>query len=160
MSDELILRHVIDADLPIFFYQQVDPEANHMAAFTSRDPADWAAFSAHWQKIRANPSGMIRTIVVDGVVVGYILSYEDEGHPEVGYWIGKEYWGKGYATRALREFLAQVNTARPIYVRVAKDNASSRRVLEKCGFKIVGESKGFANARQAETEEYLLRLEE
>jgi RimJ/RimL family protein N-acetyltransferase len=45
-----------------------------------------------------------------------------------------------------------------MYARVAKDNLGSRRVLEKCGFTISGEAKGFANARGQEIEELLLEL--
>jgi Acetyltransferase (GNAT) domain len=86
--------------------------------------------------------------------------YEDEGKPEVTYWLGKEYWGKGLATWALTEFLTHHNKTRPIYARVAKDNLGSRRVLEKCGFAIIGESRGFANARGQEIEEFLLELVE
>ncbi|MDH3226824.1 MAG: GNAT family N-acetyltransferase [Thermoleophilia bacterium] len=82
--------------------------------------------------------------------------YEESGRPEVTYWIGKPYWGKGLATRALSEFLARVNKTRPIYARVAKDNIGSRRVLEKCGFTTVGEAKGFANARDEEIEELIM----
>ncbi len=67
--------------------------------------------------------------------------------------------GKGIATRALSDFLAHVNRTRPMYARVAKDNLGSRRVLEKCGFKIVGESKGFAKARGEEIEELVLELQ-
>lgn len=159
MTDDFFLREVADADLPIFFAHQLDPQANAMAAFTSRDPADQAAFMAHWQRIMADPTVIIRTIVSGGQVVGSVLSYEDDGKPEIGYWLGRAYWGQGLATRALGDFLAQANPARPIYARAAKDNAGSLRVLEKCGFAIVGEDKGFANARGAEVEEFLLRLE-
>lgn len=159
MTDDFFLREVADADLPIFFAHQLDPQANAMAAFTSRDPADQAAFMAHWQRIMADPTVIIRTIVSGGQVAGSVLSYEDDGKPEIGYWLGRAYWGQGLATRALGDFLAQANPARPIYARAAKDNAGSLRVLEKCGFAIVGEDKGFANARGAEVEEFLLRLE-
>ncbi len=159
MTDDFFLREVADADLPIFFAHQLDPQANAMAAFTSRDPADRAAFMAHWQRIMADPTVIIRTIVSGGQVVGSVLSYEDDSKPEIGYWLGRAYWGQGLATRALGDFLAQANPARPIYARAAKDNAGSLRVLEKCGFAIVGEDKGFANARGAEVEEFLLRLE-
>ena len=71
--------------------------------------------------------------------------------------VGKPYWGQGIATAALRAFLLQV-TVRPIYARAAKDNLASLRILEKCGFTMVGEGKGFANARGQEIEEWLLRL--
>jgi RimJ/RimL family protein N-acetyltransferase len=48
--------------------------------------------------------------------------------------------------------------ARPIGARVAKDNVASIRVLEKCGFEVAGENKGFANARGEETEEFIFKL--
>jgi RimJ/RimL family protein N-acetyltransferase len=47
-----------------------------------------------------------------------------------------------------------------MYARVAKDNLASRRVLEKCGFTVIGEDKGFANARGQEIDELLLELGE
>jgi RimJ/RimL family protein N-acetyltransferase len=87
-----------------------------------------------------------------------VSSYIDEGKPEVTYWLGKESWSKGIATWALKEFLANHNRARPIYARVAKDNLGSQRVLEKCGFTMISEAKGFANARGQEIEEFLLEL--
>jgi RimJ/RimL family protein N-acetyltransferase len=160
MSNELILRNVVNDDLPIFFEYQLDQEANHMAAFTARDPTNREAFMAHWHRILANETCRVQTILFHGQVAGSVSSYEEEGRPEVTYWLGKEYWGKGIATRALREFLAQHNQTRPIYARVAKDNPGSRRVLEKCGFTVIGESKGFANARGQEIEELLLELAE
>ena len=44
--------------------------------------------------------------------------------------------------------------------RVASDNVASRRVLEKCGFRVIATDRGFAEARSAEIEELVLRLEE
>jgi len=160
MTNELYLRDVVNDDLSIFFENQLDHEANYMAAFTAKDPTNQEAFTAHWHKILANETNIIRTIIFNEQVAGSVSSYEDEGRPEVTYWLGKEYWGKGIATRALKEFLASHNTIRPIYARVAKDNPGSRRVLEKCGFTVIGESKGFANARGQEIEELLLELGE
>ena len=160
MTNKLFLRNVVNDDLPIFFEYQLDQEANYMAAFTAKDPTNQEAFMAHWHRILADKTGIIQTIIFNGQVAGSVSSYEDEGKPEVTYWLGKEYWGKGIATWALKEFLAQKNQIRPIYARVAKDNLGSRRVLEKCGFKIIGEFKGFANARGQEIEELLLELGE
>jgi RimJ/RimL family protein N-acetyltransferase len=157
-ADSLVLRDVVSGDLPIFFAQQLDPQANHMAAFTAKDPTDREAFDAHWRRILASSTVTIQTILYAGQVAGSVLSYEEDGRTEVSYWIGREFWGKGIATRALAAFLAQQGN-RPLYARAAKDNIPSLRVLEKNGFGIVGEDKGFANARQAEVEEYLLRLD-
>jgi RimJ/RimL family protein N-acetyltransferase len=160
MANELLLRNVVNDDLPLFFEYQLDPEANSMAAFTAKDPTNQDAFMAHWHRILAEETNIVQTILCNGQVVGSVSSYEEEGKPEVTYWLGKEYWGKGIATWALKEFLANHNPTRPIYARVAKDNLGSRRVLEKCDFIIIGESKGFANARGQEIEELLLELAE
>jgi RimJ/RimL family protein N-acetyltransferase len=148
---------VTDDDLPIFFDQQLDATANRMAAFTGGDPADRVAFDEHWTKIRGDDTITMRTIVFGGNVAGHIASFERCGEPEVTYWIGREYWGRGVATRALAAFLGLVKT-RPLYARAAKDNVASLRVLEKCGFAITGDDKGFANARGEETEEFILTL--
>jgi len=100
---------------------------------------------------------IIQTILYEDQVAGSVLKYDDEGKPEVSYWLGKEFWGKGIATQALRLFLDRV-AARPLYARAAKDNLASIRVLEKCGFTVCGQSKGYANARGCEIEELLLVL--
>jgi RimJ/RimL family protein N-acetyltransferase len=157
---DVLLRDVMMSDLPIFFDQQLDSDANQMAAFTSRDPSDRDAFMAHWTKILGDETITIQTILFDGHVAGSVLSYEDEefGKPEVGYWIGKPYWGKGVATRALSAFLFHVKV-RPLYARAAKDNIASLRVLEKCRFTLIGKDKGFSNARGEEVEEFILRLD-
>jgi RimJ/RimL family protein N-acetyltransferase len=159
MTDDLYLRDVVEDDLPWFFDFQLDRDANYMAAFISRDPTDREAFTAHWKKILADPTTINRTIVCDGQVVGSVSSYVQSGKPEVTYWIGKAHWGRGIATRALAAFLVEANATRPIYARVARDNLGSRRVLEKCGFRIIGEMKGFANARGEEIEELHMELD-
>jgi RimJ/RimL family protein N-acetyltransferase len=157
MTSGVVLRDVTEGDLPIFFEHQQDPDANHMAAFTAKDPADRDAFTAHWTKILGDDTITVKTILLDGRVVGHVLSFERFGKPEVSYWLGKEYWGKGIATQALSQFLGHV-TVRPLYARAAKDNIASIRVLEKCGFTIYGEDKGFSNARGEKVEEYILKL--
>jgi len=159
MTDALNLREVTDADLGVFFENERDPEAVQMAAFTPKDPEDHEAFSAHWTKILSMPTVIARTIESNGQVLGTVLSYEESGEPEVTYWIGKEHWGRGVATRALGLFLSEVDTRRPMRARAAKDNVASIRVLEKCGFRVVGEATGFANARGAEIEELVLELD-
>jgi RimJ/RimL family protein N-acetyltransferase len=137
---------VTNDDLPIFFEHQLDPVANRMAAFTSRDPADRNAFDAHWAKILHDPTVTMKTILLAGRVVGSVGKFELSGKPNITYWIGREYWGKGLATRALSMFLTQVKT-RPLYASAAKDNVASIRVLEKCGFTFCRIEKSLANAR-------------
>jgi RimJ/RimL family protein N-acetyltransferase len=128
-----------------------------MAAFTAEDPADHDAFMAHWIRILGDDTIDTKTILCGGRVAGHVASFERSGKPEVTYWIGRDHWGKGVATRALAAFLGRQKT-RPMYARVAKDNIASIRVLEKCGFTLDGEDKGFANARGEEVEEFILIL--
>lgn len=129
-----------------------------MAAFTSREPSDRDAFNAHWERILKDPLNVCKTIDVDGIAVGNLLCFPLFGKISVGYWIGKEFWGKGIATAALKTFLEELET-RPLYAAAAADNAGSIRVLEKCGFVIYGSEMGYANARKEEIKEVLLRLD-
>ena len=151
------LRPVVASDVATFFEQQLDPQANFMAAFVSKNVTDRTAFDAKWVKILADTAIAIRTILANGEIAGYVGHHSWFGDPEVTYWLGRDYWGKGIATRALESFLKQ-EKLRPLYGRVAKDNAASRRVLEKCGFTLIGSEKEFSNARGEEIEELILIL--
>lgn len=155
---DIQLRDIRESDLPIFFEQQLDRVANHMAAFTCADPTDERAFRAHWAAILGDAAIAKKTITVNSAVAGYIASFDRDGDREVTYWLGRQYWGAGVATKALAEFLLQVRS-RPLHARVAKDNLASLRVLQKCGFSIVGEDRGFANARGTETDEFILAID-
>lgn len=125
------LRSVEDSDLGVFFDHQADPEAAEMAAFPARDQDQ---FAAHWAKIRADPTAILRTIVADGVVAGNIVSWLQHGQRLLGYWVGRGQWGRGVATQALLRFVDEVST-RPLYAHVAVHNVGSIRVLQKCGFR-------------------------
>lgn len=164
------LRHVMSDDLPAFFDHQRDPEACAMALFPARDRD---AFMAHWRKVLGDETVMARTIVCDGAVAGNVVSFDQGGDREVGYWIGRAHWGKGVATAALVAFL-RVERRRPLVAHVATKNAASRRVLEKCGFAVRGralasvqpEDRGAtrgavfaAGAPCASLEELIMRLE-
>lgn len=153
---DVLLREVEASDLDVLFEQQLDPEANRMAAFTAPNPADRHAFDARWRRIR---DGLVRTIVADGEIAGSIFRWRDPAlpGPEVSYWLGREHWGKGIATAALARFLELV-PERPVFGRCAADNTGSLRVLEKNGFVVESEERGFANARGSEIDELLLRL--
>jgi RimJ/RimL family protein N-acetyltransferase len=132
----MLLRDVVDADLPIFFEHQRDPEGSRMAAFPARA---YDAHMAHWaSNILADESAIARTIVVDGQVAGNVVSWRADDKRLVGYWIGREFWGRGIATRALAAFVAQL-TERPLHALVALHNVGSIRVLEKCGFVRIAE---------------------
>lgn len=130
LPGEVRLRAVTEDDLPIIFEHQRDPVAYRMAAFP---PRERDAFMTHWRSILRDASVVVRTIELDGDVAGNVVLFGFEGRREVGYWIGREFWGLGVATRALSAFLQEVEE-RPIYAGVAETNVASVRVLQKCGF--------------------------
>ena len=78
----------------------------------------------------------------EGVVIGACgMSFRDGAAPELGYWLGVPYWGRGYATEAARAvidhaFAEGAHDALQAGARVS--NLASRRVLEKCGFQWTG----------------------
>lgn len=146
---------MVEADLPVFFEHQLDPEAASMAAFPSRQRD---TFMAHWARILEDETVVKRTILFYGRVAGSLLSFEQSGEREVGYWLGREFWGGGIATRALSGFL-QIVEDRPLYAHVASHNTASLRVLEKCGFVVSGEDREFSSVRGGEIGWLILKVE-
>lgn len=153
IPEKVQLRDVEATDLPVFFEHQRDPVATEMAAFPSRDRD---RFMEHWKKILAEPKNMVRTILYDGEVAGNVVSFPGSGMTLIGYWIGREYWGRGIATRALRQFL-RVVTERPLFAFVARHNVGSIRVLEKSGFTLVADEYR-ESENEGPVEEFLFRL--
>lgn len=125
------LRRVENRDLDVFFEHQADEQAVEMAAFPARDKDQ---FAAHWTKVRADDTLVVRTIVADGVVAGNIGSWPENGQQLLGYWVGREWWGRSVATQALALLVDEVSI-RPLCAHVAVHNVGSIRVLEKCGFR-------------------------
>ena len=126
-----------------------------MAAFPSRQRE---AHMQHWARIMAEPSTTLRTILLDGAVAGNVVSWDSTDGREVGYWIGREFWGRGVATRALALFLEEV-LDRPLYAHVARHNVASRRVLEKCGFTVTGAAGVLQEPAGEPVAEFVLRLD-
>lgn len=153
----LRLRCVVGSDLQVFFEQQLDRVANHMAAFTGEDQTNRGAFLEHWKKIMSDGAILKRTILFEEAIAGHILRFEQFTKPSISYWLGKDYWGRGVATRALLAFLPLV-PERPLTARAAADNLASLRVLKKCGFVITGSDTDFAAGRGQMVEETILTL--
>ncbi len=134
IDHEVRLRAVEPGDLPIFFENQRDPVAVEMAAFPARDHD---AFTAHWAKTLADETNITRSVLLNGEVAGNLGSWLADDGREVGYWLGREFWGKGVATAALAAFLREIDE-RPLLAHVASHNVGSIRVLEKCAFTRTG----------------------
>ena len=146
------VRPVLENDLETFYEHQTDPEATAMAVFGARehDP-----YMEHWHKrILGDPDNYARTVTVDGEVAGNMLSWRMEGQRYVGYWIGREFWGRGVATAGMRALVAEIDE-RPLYGLVVVTNIGSQRVLEKSGFTRVERRA----SPEEELEEFVYRLD-
>ena len=97
-------------------------------------------------------------------VIGAAGISEHEGEPQIGYWIAREHWGKGYATEASAAVLqiARMLGHKRLTAGHFADNPASGKVLRKIGFVPSGRpGKRFSLARgmAAESVEYALDLE-
>jgi RimJ/RimL family protein N-acetyltransferase len=150
-----VLRDVRPADLDAFFEHQSDPEAAAMAVFP---PRDREAFDAHWRRLLGDHSLVTRTIVADGAVAGNIGCWTQDVRRFVGYWVGRDFWGRGVATTALAELAVEI-PERPLHAWVASTNMGSIRVLGKCGFVEVERHAEHSEQAGRMVEEILYRLD-
>ncbi len=77
----------------------------------------------------------------DGTIIGACGLVTQEATPELGYWLGVDYWGKGYATEAMQAAIDYAFTDlehKALQAGSRVTNPASRRVLEKCGFQWTG----------------------
>ncbi|MGE0597610.1 MAG: GNAT family N-acetyltransferase [Hyphomonadaceae bacterium] len=75
-------------------------------------------------------------------LIGLIGAHQGEGaRHEIGYWIGRPHWSKGFATEALSAFLRKARGLGQLEAGHFADNPASGRVLEKNGFVYTGETK-------------------
>lgn len=154
---EIKLRPTELSDLDYLFEFQLDKEGGYLAAFMPKNHDDKSAYLAKYTKLLDDPTVNNQTIMVGDTIAGSIAKFVIEGDAEITYWIDRQFWNQGIATKALKDFLA-FETTRPLFGRVAFDNFGSQKVLEKSGFVKIGADKGFASARQAEIEEFIYRL--
>ena len=69
------------------------------------------------------------------------ISWSENDAPELGYWLGVEHWGQGFATEAARaiiDYFFEEFDCEHLYAGARVTNPSSRNVLEKCGFQWSG----------------------
>lgn len=159
----LSLRPPTPLDVPLMYAIGCDPVSCEMAGVK---PRTREAFEAVHRKASADPRIVTRVIEMmrlgaasepcTGEFVGSISVFQAplEGSTEerdnVGYWLAREHWSKGIASRALAMFL-QEEPRRPLHATAAMSNLASHRVLLRNGFRFVNRHMC------AETERYLAR---
>jgi RimJ/RimL family protein N-acetyltransferase len=156
---KLSLRPLREEDLPTMFEIQFDDEAQHLAAFVGETARDRDAYLKRWREFLKDEEIGTKVIELDGEIVGSVGTFPIEGDIELTYWIRKDVWGRGVATKAVAALLEGF-TARPLHARVVEDNLGSVRVLERNGFVRIGSEDSFAEGRQATVTELIYVLSE
>ena len=154
IAEQVWLRAVQAGDLARIYELQLDAVSNRMAVTI---PRQREAFDSHWANALADSEITARAIQVGVLLVGIISCFPMDGQDHIGYWIDREFWGRGIASRALHLLLQEV-VKRPLMATAATSNKASLRVLQKCNFVVEEVRHAPATDRFPECEEAILFL--
>ena len=148
-TERLVLKKLVDADkerlVSLIGDFRVSKTLSNVPYPYTRDDAD------EWLKIVDNEEFNLNIFLNDDLIGGIGLTPAEEDFYELGYWLGVEYWGQGYATESVMELLNYAKSNTPcekFKANVFKENVASAKVLEKNGFKRVEDREVFSISRQ------------
>ena len=156
----LLLKHLGDRDkyrlvelLSVYEVAQNLTRVPH--PYTLSDAEDWLA------RVKENPFNL-SIFLNDKLIGGVSLRDRQDSSYELGYWVGADYWGQGFATEAVGGLLNFAYLQiRPLMVvaNVYKENVVSSKVLRKLGFTATGEGEVFSLPRQVWVPTFTYRYE-
>ena len=138
-TNRLLLRPWDESDAPVLYPLACDPDVGPRCGWK---PHESEAESAEViRNVLAVPETYAVVLRETGGVIGSMGLHRLQGQPgdrpELGYWIGKPYWGRGYAPEAARELMRRAFEdlgCNELWCAHFDFNAQSKRVIEKCGF--------------------------
>jgi ribosomal-protein-alanine N-acetyltransferase len=148
-TDRLVLKKPEDDDKGAIVEQIGDWE---VAKWLSRVPHPYTAADADdWFKI-IRRQGLELSVYLDTSLIGGIgLTQDEDDAYEFGYWLGRNYWGHGYATEAgaglLRYAVDNLDSPR-INSSYLQGNSASANVLRKLGFEETGKGEIYCVSRK------------
>lgn len=151
MTRRLVLRALEESDVPELARLAGDWD---VARMTARIPFPYSeAMAREWMASLA-PGEFVRAVMFKGTLVGAVGYVPgDDGSAEIGYWIGRPWWGRGFATEAAHA-LVRYCFAKGGFKRLTcchfEDNPASERVIRKLGFRLTGVVTTWSDARQGE----------
>jgi RimJ/RimL family protein N-acetyltransferase len=140
----LVLRAPIRGDVPELVkiadnHNIADKLSNFPSPYTRADGIGFVEI------VSQRPDERPYAIILDGLFIGIIgISFPAGQSPELGFWVGEQHWGQGYAQEAVRGVIDAAHQTREfpvIRAEVLSDNAVSLHILEKMGFKPAGKRK-------------------
>tara|TARA_B100001142_G_scaffold20533_1_gene18995 strand:+ start:252 stop:743 length:492 start_codon:yes stop_codon:yes gene_type:complete len=148
-TERLVLKKLVDADkerlVSLIGDFMVSKTLSNVPYPYTLDDAD------EWLKIVDNEEFNLNIFLNDDLIGGVGLTPIEDDFCELGYWLGVEYWGQGYATESVRGLLSYAATNTPcekFKANVYKENIASAKVLEKNGFKRLEDREVFSISRQ------------
>ena len=166
-TERLVLRPLAFEDAPAFSRLGNDYD---IAKMTGSFPHPFPLLSAEFKVIhlmnqRARELAYPYAITQDGgELMGIMDLFRRDGDAplEIGYWIGRPYWGYGYVTEAARAIIQEARETLGVSTLIAgvfSDNPASLHLLEKLGFEVIGPSEPyFSMARLSNAEGVDLKL--
>lgn len=168
-TDRLVLRQTEQRDAKAISVLGSDFD---IARMTGSFPYPFPLLSAEFKVITfhaAKRRGLAHPYAItlkgeDGLIgITDLFKRSESSLWEIGYWIGRPFWGKGYMTEACAALLAEADATLGVADRVAGvfiDNPGSARVLEKLGFKRSGQPEPYfsmARLKKAPSQDYILK---
>lgn len=159
-TKRLVLREPTFDDVARLAHQAGDPAVARMMAPLPLPFTEAHASAFVGDILASNAAGGGLGLVVarkrePGALIG-LVSFAGEGRSvECGWWLGRPFWGKGFATEAVAALLDLAFSSGAIDIVTAgafADNAASLRVHEKLGFGETGRSRRFSAARGCEVD--------
>jgi RimJ/RimL family protein N-acetyltransferase len=161
-TPRLLLRAPLRTDAPRLALLAGDYE---VASMTGTIPYPYSEeMAVEWiDSVLAGEEGVVFVIVRSDALIG-CTGYRAFGndHAELGYWIGRPYWGLGYATEAVRALIVYAfETDGFDYLTVGhfQDNPASERIIAKFGFTPQGFIERESAARKAKAQCQTYRLD-
>lgn len=150
-TQRLVLRELSDSDVPEIARLAGDWD---IARMTARIPFPYSeALARDWMET-IGPGEFVRGVTLHDALIGAVGYVEnDDGSAEIGYWIGRPWWGQGFATEAataLVRYCFKVGGFKRLTCCHFVDNPASARVIEKLGFQSREPCSAWCDARQAE----------
>ncbi len=145
----LVLRPLNDGDVPELAQLAGDWD---VARMTARIPYPYSEELAREWVASLGADEFVRMVTLKGTLIGAVgYVAEAHGSAEIGYWIGKPWWGRGFATEAAGALVRHCFTAGGFKTLTCchfADNPASARVIQKLGFTAAGECVTWSDARQ------------
>lgn len=174
-TKRLTLRAWEDSDAAALYALASDPEVGPRAGWPAHT-SEAESLETIRSVLRGPESYAVTLRVADGdadpgTLIGAIALKTSENSRfvtapteyEVGYWVGRPYWGRGYAPEAMAALIAHARSdlgATAIWAGHYAGNVQSRRVMEKCGLAYVRTDRGVDVPLLGETrDEDVLRLD-